>query len=136
MPVELSENSLQNLLYSSFWDVVERMWHCNSPTDFSCYCSCHGVSDILRAAASVTLLASSRYLAIVRISRRGRGKKGSLGADAFSEQLVALLALRVTAIGAPVIHVSRGSLESKREATWEAGICTNYAKVFTLLGPS
>ena len=66
---------------------------------------------------------------------RGRGKKGSLGADAFSEQLVAR-ALRVTAIGAPVIHVSRGSLESKREATWEAGICNYDAKVFTLLGPS
>ena len=108
------------------------MWHCNSPTDFSCYCSCQRVSDI----PSVTLLASSRYLAIVRISRRGRGKKGSLGADAFSEQLVALLALRVTAIGAPVIHVSRGSLESKGEATWEAGICNYDAKVFTLLGPS
>ena len=88
--------------------------------DFSCYCSCQRVSDI----PSVTLLASSRYLAIVRISRRGRGKKWSLGADAFSEQLVAL---RVTAIGAPVIHVSRGSLESKREATWEAGICANYS---------
>ena len=75
MPGELSENSLQNLLYSSFWDVVERMWHCNSPTDFSCYCSCQRVSDI----PSVTLLASSRYLAIVRISRRGRAggaKKG------------------------------------------------------------
>ena len=59
-----------------------------------------------------------------------RGKKGSLGADAFSEQLVA--ALRVTAIGAPVIHVSRGSLKSKREATWEAGICNNYGQVFTV----
>ena len=48
------------------------MWYCNSLTDFSCYCSCQRVSDI--RADSVTLLAS-RYLAIVRISRRG-AKKG------------------------------------------------------------